>query len=228
MSFVTEVAKTVTDTTPVYAVVGATDVAVEKVREARVRAVAVRAELAPDVLTHKVAKRANKVAEQAQQAPAFALNRTLEIAGKAQESYDNLADRGEKLVHRLRDQKATKDLLDQAGNTVSLGKGAVTTARRAANDTQRAAKATLTTGRREAAKVVDTLMDTVERDADIVADQVRESAAKTRTSAKRTSTTAKKRAARTTTASKAASTSARKTTAATRKATAASTAKVGD
>src|SRR5512132_377690 len=38
MALVADIKKTVTDTTPVYAAVGATDLAVEKVRHARVRA----------------------------------------------------------------------------------------------------------------------------------------------------------------------------------------------
>ena len=154
MTLVSDIRKTVTDTTPVYAAVGVTDLAVEKVRHARARAVAARAEFHVGALqskaakraemvaeqAHQVAERAEKVAEQAQQIPALALNQTLEVAGRAHTTYTELAVRGEKLVTRLRDQKATKDLLAQAGTTVSFGKGAVTTVRKAVRGEAKATK----------------------------------------------------------------------------------------
>jgi heparin binding hemagglutinin HbhA len=154
MTLVSEIRKTVTDTTPVYAAVGVTDLAVEKVRHARSRAVAARADFHVSALqdmaakraekvagqAHQVAERAEKVAGQAQQIPALALNQTLEAAGKAHTTYTELAVRGEKLVTRLRTQKATKDLLAQAGTTVSFGKGAVTTVRKAVRGEAKATK----------------------------------------------------------------------------------------
>ena len=102
-----------------------------------------------------------EAAEQAQELPALALNRGLEIAGKAQETYETVAARGEKLVKRVRTQKSTKDLLAQAEATFALGKGAVTTVRKSATDIQRSAKATLTTGRKEAAVAADAIADSV-------------------------------------------------------------------
>jgi heparin binding hemagglutinin HbhA len=165
MTLVNDIRKTVTDTTPVYAAVGVTDLAVEKVRHARARALAARADFHVGALQDKAAKRAEalqdraakraeqvaeqaqrvadraeKVAEQAQQIPALALNQTLEVAGKAHATYTDLAVRGEKLVTRLRNQKATKDLLAQAGTTVSFGKGAVTTVRKAVRGEAKATK----------------------------------------------------------------------------------------
>jgi heparin binding hemagglutinin HbhA len=161
MTLVSDIRKTVTDTTPVYAAVGVTDLAVEKVRHARSRAVAARADFHVSALqdiaakraekvakraekvaeqAHQVAERAEKVAGQAQQIPALALNQTLEAAGKAHTTYTELAVRGEKLVTRLRSQKATKDLLAQAGTTVSFGKGAVTTVRKAVRGEAKVAK----------------------------------------------------------------------------------------
>ena len=143
MTLVTDIRRTVTDNSAVYVAVGVTDLAVEKVRDARDRAAAARVHFSVADLTELP----GRVAGQAQQVPTLAFNRTLEIAGKAQESYDDLAERGQKLVKRLRTQKSTQDLLAQAGTTVRLGKGAVTTARKAAAETQRAARATVTTGR---------------------------------------------------------------------------------
>ncbi|MHB1473087.1 MAG: hypothetical protein ACYCV4_05560 [Dermatophilaceae bacterium] len=260
MTLVKDIRKTVTDTTPVFAAVGATDLAVEKVRDARDRAVgatdlavekvrdardravaakdravaakdravAARADLDVSALQVKAIKRAEKVAEQAQHMPALALNQTLEAAGKAQQTYADLAVRGHKLVKRLRNQKATKDLFAQAGSTVSLGKGAVTTVRKAAVDTQRVAKATLTTGRREAEVVIDAVVASVHHEAKATTGTVRKSAAATRTAVKRTSATAKKSTSSARRATKSAATSAAKTATAAAEATKTATPKVGD
>jgi hypothetical protein len=228
MALVADIRKTVTDATPVLAAVGVTDLAVEKVRDARVRATAVRAELDPAALQAKAAERAAAVVEQAQHVPALALNRSLVLAGRAQESYEAFAARGENLVKRVRTQKSTKDLLAQAEATVSLGKGAVTTVRKSATDIQRSAKATLTTGRREATTAVDTIADSVAEEATEATEAVKKSAARTRTAAKRTNTTTKKSAAASKTAAKRTTTSAKKTAAASRKASTAAAEKVGD
>ena len=228
MALVADIRKTVTDTTPVYAAVGLTDLAVEKVRDARVKAAAARAELAPTKLQTKAQTRVAGVAEQAQELPALALNRSLELAGKAQESYESIADRGAKLVKRVRTQKSTKDLIAQAEATFALGKGAVTTVRRSATDIQRSAKATLTTGRKEAATAVDTIAGSIVDETTEATTAVKESAARTRTAAKRTATTTKKSAAKSKTATKRAATGATKTAAATKKASTVAATKVGD
>ena len=131
-----------------------------------------------------------------QGAPALALNRGLEIAGKAQETYETVAARGEKLVKRVRTQKSTKDLVAQAETTVALGKGAVTTARKAATDIQRSAKATLTTGRQRGRRVADVVADSVaDETAEVAATEVETSATAPARAAKRTATTTKKSAA---------------------------------
>jgi len=153
MSLVKDIRKTVTDTTPVYAALGATDLAVERLRDARTRAAAVRLDLDVSAMQGRAVKGFEKVTEQVQQIPAQVRDQTVEVAGKARETYTGLAVRGEKLVKRVRNQKSTKDLFAQAGGTVSLGKGAVTTVRKAAHDTQHAAVVTLATGRREAGSV---------------------------------------------------------------------------
>jgi heparin binding hemagglutinin HbhA len=239
MTLAHDIRKTVTDTTPVFAAVGATDLAVEKVRVARDRAIAASADLdvsalqdkAMDkatVLQGKAIKRAEKVAEQAQHMPALALNQTREVAGKAQQTYAELAVRGHKLVTRLRTQQSTKDLLAQAGSTVSLGKGAVTTVRKAAVDTQRVAKATLTTGVHEAEFVIDAVVASVHREAKVTTGTVRKSAAATKTAAKRTTTTAKKSATSAKRVTKSVATSAAKTATAAAEAAKVATPKVGD
>ena len=131
------------DTTPFFAAVGATDLAVEKVRDARVRAEAAR------VRAEKVAVDFDPatITTQVKELPALALNQTLVVGGKVVESYESLATRGKGLVTRLRTQQSTKDLVAQAETTVAQAKGAVTTARKAAADIERSAKSTVTTGR---------------------------------------------------------------------------------
>jgi heparin binding hemagglutinin HbhA len=232
MTLVNDIRKTVTDITPVYAAVGVTDLAVEKVRDARVRATAVRVDLdvkaLQDKAVQRAVKRAEQVAEKAQQIPTLALNQTLEVAGKAQETYSELAVRGKNLIKRIRDQKATKDLLAQAGSTVSLGKGAVTTVRKAAMDTRRAAKATLTTGRRQAEVVVDAVAGSVHDEVSTATSTVRNSAAATRTSAKRTATTARNSTASVRRATKSVATSAGNTATKATEAVEVATPKVGD
>jgi heparin binding hemagglutinin HbhA len=223
MTLVNDIRKTVTDTTPVYAAVGITDLAVEKVRNVSTRAVSVRLD---DVsaLQDKALVRFEKVAEQVQQIPAQVRIQSVDVAGKAREAYTDLAVRGEKLVDRLRNQKATQNLFAQAGNTVSLGKGAVTTVRKAAHDTQHAAMVTLATGRREAGSVAASVTDDVKA----TGRTVTAAADKTFSSAKNTVTAAKKATAATETATKGVVTNARKTAASATTATKTATPKVGD
>jgi len=227
MTFVKDIRKTVTDTNPVFAAVGVTDLAVERLRDARVRAAAVRHDLTPSALQDRAVKRIEKVTEQVQQIPADVRSQSVEAADKAQQTYADLAVRGHKLVTRLRNQKSTQDLLAQAGSTISLGKGAVTTVRHAATETERSAKATLTTGRHEAEAIRDAVSSSIHREADTTK-VVKKSAAATHTSAKRTATTAKKSTAAAKRVTKSTATSATKTASAAAKATKVTTPKIGD
>jgi heparin binding hemagglutinin HbhA len=199
MALVADIRKTVTDTTPVFAAVGLTDLAVEKVRDARVRAASVRVELEP-----------------------------AKLQTKAQESYESVAARGERLVKRVRTQKSTKDLISQAEATLALGKGAVTTVRKSASEIQRSAKATLTTGRREAVATAGTVAGSIVDESASTAAEVKKSAVRTRTAAKRTATTTKKSTSASKTATKRATTGAKNTAGATKKASTAAADKVGD
>lgn len=203
MALAADLKKTATDTG--YAVVGATDIAVERVRSAQVRAAAVRADL-----------ELKKVSGRVQQAPTVAVTMGLEAAGKVEETYTELSARGKKLVERIRRQRATQDLLAQGQVAISRTKAAVTTVRRGAGETSTATKATVTTGKREAAETAGEVRKTT-----------RKRTAGTRTAAKRTATTARKRATTAKSATKAATTSATKTAEAATKATQAAADKVG-
>jgi heparin binding hemagglutinin HbhA len=223
MTLVKDIRKTVTDTNPVFVAVGVTDLAVERLRDARARG-----DLTPSALQDKAVKGIEKVTEQVQQIPADVRSQSVEAADKAQQTYADLAVRGHKLVTRLRNQKSTQDLIAQAGSTVSLGKGAVTTVRKAATETERSAKATLTTGRHEAEAVRDAVVSSIHREADTTTEAAKKSAAATRTSARRTATTAKKSTAAAQRVTKSTATSATRTAAAAAKATKVATPKIGD
>jgi heparin binding hemagglutinin HbhA len=215
MSIIDDVRKT--NQTTFYAAVGVLDLAVEEVRDAQVRAAKVRAELAPTQLPSRVAA-----------IPGKTIDAVVTFANAAGDTYEDLALRGEKLVERIRNQKATKDLVAQAETTVAAGKGAVTSARKAVAEVERSAKATITTTRKEAARVADVIADSVADEAKVVATEVEQSAKRTRTAAKRTSTTTKNAAKKTTARTKAASTSASKTVKAAPKAAEKAAEKVGD
>lgn len=242
--------KTTVDATPLYAVVGAGDLATEKVREisadltaradkARTDLDQRRTKLSADLSPASLQARAGDLADQAAQLPTRAIDRvkglpadavdqTAAVTGLVASGYEELAARGKKLVERVRTQRATQDLVNQAGATISQAKGAVTTARTAADQVQRSAKATVTTGRHQATKLADAVLASGEQQAEVIKGEATEAVKQTRTAAKRTNTTAQRATKRTTTRAKATTTSARKTAATAKKATAKAAEKVGD
>ena len=210
--------------TPLLAVVGATDLAVERVRAAAASAVVVQAQFEARVsaVQADVEKRvsdfdAKALRIQAQELPIKAAGRALEVAGRAEAAYEELAKRGQILVDRVRSQTSTQDLLNQAGNTLSRGKAAVTVARKAADDTATAILGTLSVGRREAATVVEETEESV-------ADAIHETEASART----TAATTRKRAAATKSAAKGVETSAARTASKAGPAARSAAKKVGD
>ena len=80
MSVIQDVTKSV-DTTPLYAVVGVTDLAVEKVRDARVRAIAARTELAAQIAPAKVQGRATDAFTAVKELPSLAINQGVDGRG---------------------------------------------------------------------------------------------------------------------------------------------------
>ena len=196
--------------TPLFAVVGATDLAVERVRAAAANASNVHAQISAvqaqlSAVQAGVQKRVSEfdpkvLRGQAQEVPLRAAGRALEAAGKAEAAYEEFARRGKELVDRVRSQASTQDLVQQAGSTLNRGRAAVTVARRAADDTASAILGTLNVGRTEAAAVVEDTRADLET-----------AAKKTRASARGTAETARKDAATTKSAAKGAQTSAGRT-----------------
>jgi len=181
---------------------------------------------APTVLVEEAGGRvsdfdAKTLGTRAQEIPNRAAARALEVASIGQQRYEALAVRGKTLVDSIRTQASTRQLFDQAGNTVSRGKAAVTTARKAADDTYAAILSTFGVGRTEAEEVVTETRATVNT-------ATKTAAKKTTTAAKKTTGTAKKGAASTRSAAKGAGTSAKKTASTASKAASDARGKVGN
>jgi len=206
-----------TATTPVYAVVGITDLAVETARKAQVRAAQARAQARADLDPATLQARVLQLQSLAQRETVAAVSKGLETAGRAEERYDELAKRGRRLVERVRQQRATQDLIAQGKVTLSRGKAAVTTVRRVVDDTVPAVLDTARLARHDAAEVADDTRASA-----------RTRTRSTRAAAKRTTTTAKDRASTAKSTTRSATTSARKTAAKAAEAGTAAAEKVGD
>jgi heparin binding hemagglutinin HbhA len=186
------------DPTPFYAVVGVTDFAVERVRAAARSATVAQAE-AQKALSGFDARSA------AQEVPTRAVGIALTVASKAEARYEELAKRGKGLYERVRTQQSTQDLVAQAGSTLSRTKGAVTTARKAADDTAAAVRGTIGVGRREAAGVAEatgSATTKTEVAAKQAATRATKNASATKSAAKGVGTSASKTASKAATASK--------------------------
>ena len=228
---INDIRKTMGDSTPVLALVGATDVAVRQARHLIANATAVQAELEARMtklqeqvekavadfdarqLQAKVTEQLEPKALQAtvQRVPALAVARALELAGRAETGYEGLAARGKEVVERVRSQKATQDLIHQGKVTVSRTRAAVTTARKAVDETASAALGVVRVGRSEAT-VAATAATAAAEEAVAVAEESMETATvATSEAAKKASGAARKAASGARSAAKGAGTSARKT-----------------
>jgi heparin binding hemagglutinin HbhA len=158
--------------TPLYAIAGAGDLAVEKLREVsddvttRFAALkeqkTVQTELskaqtelakAQAELTKRfeaLAADAKTVPAQLRELPGFVQAGFTTVLGQAEETYGELAGRGKDLVTRIRSQQATEDLEAQAKSTVTKAKATRTSTRKAADTATRSVKATATSARKTA------------------------------------------------------------------------------
>ena len=131
-------------------------------------------------------KRVNKRVKDLQDGPANALGNSLTRASKPQEQVEEIAERGGLVVARIRKQKPTQGLKHQVETTVAAGKGAVTTARKAAVEAEKAAEAALKTGVKEAREVAAKVAETVEKDAKVVRGAAKKVAATVQADSKET------------------------------------------
>ena len=231
-----DIRKNVTESTPLLAVVGATDYAVERVRHAAATASGLHLqeevektlaalETALETVPATVQAQVRKFdAKTVQQVPAIAVARALEAAGKVESSYEQLAVRGKELLDRVSQQKATQDLIKQGKATVTRTRAAVTTARKAVDETTAAARGVVTIGRREAVESVADVESSVAETEKVVAERGKVA----RAAVKGATSTARRRVGTTRSAVKGASTSAHKTMAKAVDAAEATAKKVGE
>jgi heparin binding hemagglutinin HbhA len=132
MTLVEDLRRSVTDTTAGYAVIGVTDLVVEKAREARDVAVVQATQALGQIEKVRSDLDVKALQAKAQRAPTLAVGRGLQLVAKVEETYGDLAERGAQRVGRIKQQRATQDLLAQGKVTLSRGKAAVTTARQVA------------------------------------------------------------------------------------------------
>jgi heparin binding hemagglutinin HbhA len=158
----TDFAKTLTGPKPFYAFAGVGDLAVEKVKNFRTdltaedTSVKDRATKFPKQVADKITdlpKEARKVADKLTDA-------VDEQVKAADERYEKLAKRGEDIVKRVRTQKSTKDLLDQAKSTINKARNVRGTATDGVQKTTNAAKSTVTTARKTATRARTAATDT--------------------------------------------------------------------
>jgi len=122
-------------TRPLYFAAGATDLAVEKLRE--------------------IPAEYKRLQEQARKYDATTLRVAVEdysnkASGKAAEVYTDLVGRGAKVVDSIRKQKASQVLSERLTVTQRQAKATVTTARKSATATRTRAKATTTSAKKAA------------------------------------------------------------------------------
>ncbi|TCC26326.1 hypothetical protein [Kribbella sindirgiensis] len=171
-----------TPVTPFYAIAGAGDLAVEKVRAvgedvtarfAKLDQKNLQTELTKELTKAQaeLTKRFEAIVADARTAPAKLreLPKTAQagfttVLGQAEETYEDLAGRGKDLVERIRHQQATEDLVSTAKTTVSKAKATRTTAKKTATSATRNVKATATSARKTAkaaAKAAESAADKV-------------------------------------------------------------------
>jgi hypothetical protein len=159
--------KTLTDPTPLYAAAGAGDLAVEKIRElpgrlAGLRDFKVDFKVEPKAVQDKVQERLADLQVEVRRLPDLANTAVSDGLAQASKTYGELAERGRSVVDRIRSQKATQELIEQAEATVAKARAARKTATAGAKGTGRAVKKTAA----EAAKTVDAAGEAVESAAD--------------------------------------------------------------
>ncbi len=150
----TDFAKTLSGPKPLYAVAGVGDLAVEKVKN-------LRADLTKGEtpVKDKATKLPKQVADKITDLPAEARKLSTKLTDLADEQvkaadarFEKLATRGESIVNRVRNQKSTKDLLDQAKSTISKARSVRGATTRGTKDTKTAAKGTATSARTTATR----------------------------------------------------------------------------
>ncbi|MGH2601006.1 MAG: hypothetical protein ACRDJ9_16670 [Dehalococcoidia bacterium] len=143
-----DIKKTLTDPTPLYAAAGAGDLLVEKLREIKVpeikRPGLKRPEITldPKAVQDRLQERLTDLQGEFKRLPERANVAVSDSLSQASKTYDELAVRGKSVVRRIRSQKATQELIEQAEATVAKARQARRSATTGARSTTKAAKKT--------------------------------------------------------------------------------------
>lgn len=129
---------------PLYAYVGAADLAVEKLRELPSRYTAELKKRRGDAesIQTQVKDLPTTLQKQVKDLPQTVKSQLTEISEKVNEVYEDLAGRGERLVTSVRKDPATQSAVEHGKTAVRQAKGARTSARKAAGDVSKAAEDT--------------------------------------------------------------------------------------
>ncbi|GAA3098066.1 DNA-binding ferritin-like protein [Kribbella aluminosa] len=166
-----------TPVTPFYAIAGAGDLAVEKVRAVGVDVTARFAKLDQKTLQAELTKAQSELTKRFEaivadartaptklrELPKTAQSGLTVVLGQAEETYEDLAGRGKDLVERIRHQQATEDLESAAKTTVSKAKATRTTAKKTAQTATRNIKATATSARKTAKAATKAVEDAADK-----------------------------------------------------------------
>jgi heparin binding hemagglutinin HbhA len=144
----TDFAKTLTGPKPFYAFAGVGDLAVETVKNLRPSAEDKSVKDLPKQLTDKLTDLPKDVRKLGDKLT----DRVDSQVKAADERYEKLAKRGEDIVKRVRTQKSTKDLVEQAKTTISKARNVRGTATEGAKKTTTAAKTTVDSARKTATR----------------------------------------------------------------------------
>jgi heparin binding hemagglutinin HbhA len=189
---------------PIYAYVGATDLAVEYVRGTVAEVPKFVNEVQKDV-----SDRVSTVQETVKNLAPRAVRRRVtakldETASSVTDTYVGLAERGEKLVVRIRNQESTQATASSARTTTAKARTTRTQATKAADTTT-------TTARKQGSAATKTAKTNADSAAKTAKSKADSTASATRTAAKKTTTTATKSSAPARSSAKATTTSASKT-----------------
>ena len=160
--------------TAVYAVVGAGDLVVERLRavqverevgqlQTQVRAFPTKAQAAAAERLNAVVSDVRALPEQVRVLPVQAQAGVAAALGQATDTFADLATRGEQLVTRIRRQKSTQDTIEAASNVTTRAKATTTTAKKAAKSTTASVKATRTTAQKTASAAAKATTDAAKK-----------------------------------------------------------------
>ncbi len=173
MSLKQDLQESLKEPRPLFAVVGATDLVVEKLRDAGSKA-AQDTPAFKDIEDRAVSD-AGKVVRGVRRVPSVALNQTLDALVRAHEQYEDLAERGAKIVKEQREssnlvhetEERTRELADKAGDLTKKAEDAVDGYREKAekyvDDYREMAEKYVDEAKERAEKIVDEVRERAEK-----------------------------------------------------------------